>query len=115
MTHDDIDLEGLDQPGVVTLNGKRYHVKPIDGYGYRLLAQAKKKDDVEKLDVVYQIAAKCLAGELSRDEVIGTEDIQGLSADDAARVLEAAQAQAEKVEALASPNSVPAGPRSRGT
>jgi hypothetical protein len=92
----------------VTLRGQEYRVHPMDGYGYDLIKRVQKENDVP---LMYSLAARCLMPQMTRDEVFGTEETIGLTADEVAKVIQAASDQAEKIEALASPNSAPAGKR----
>jgi hypothetical protein len=80
----------------VVLRGKTYPVAPIDGFGYQLLAQM---DEATSLATLYRIAAKCLKGSMTKDEVIGTEDVNGLSAAEVGYVIRTARSQVTQVEA----------------
>lgn len=104
-----VSAEELTASRTVTLNGKQYPVKPIDGFGYQLLQNVT---DESSLMTMYEVAAKCLAPGMTRDQVFGTAEIQGLSAEEIGMVMFAAKASVKDVEALASPNSEPAGSRS---
>ncbi len=108
------DLEALTEPGTVMIGGRIIKVNPIDGYGYKLLGEAERRKDepgTEALEIMYRVAARCLAPHMTREEVIGDEDTSGISAEEVGTVIAAAQVQVKKVEELASPNSAPAGLR----
>lgn len=105
MSTANVAIEELISATTITLNGRPYPVKPIDGFGYQLMQNMDEKDS---LMVMYRVAARCLAPNMSGDEVFGTETTQGLSAEQVGEVIAKARARIEKVEALASPNSEPA-------
>lgn len=100
-------LESITKPklSVRLDDGREFPVKPLDGYSYDLSQSPAAKNGPDAIKILYRLAAKCLAPALSRDEVIGTEDIQGLTVDEAARVVQIASGQITEVEASASPFS----------
>lgn len=97
-------LESITQSRMVRLDdGREFPVKPLDGYGYQLSQSAKNEN--ETIDILYRLAARCLAGSLTKDEVIGTDDVVGLSVAEVARVVQIASSSIGVVEANASPLS----------
>lgn len=103
------NLESLTAPGVVTIRGNQYTVKPIDGYGMQLFANVPPGNRLEMIRVSYEVAARCIG--VSFDEAFGTKDAVGFSEEEIGRIMEAAQKSAKAVEAAASPNAEPAGTR----
>lgn len=95
--------ELVDSDLSVELNGKEYKVKPIDGFAYHLLQNNQGGD--QAVEIMYRIAARCLAPGMTKEQVFGTEDETGLSATQVGAVVQVAQSQVKTVEALASPNS----------
>lgn len=98
-------LEAIAKPqlSVRLDDGREFAVKPLDGFGYQLSQSAK--NEIESIDILFRLAARCLAPNLSRDEVVGTEEVVGISVADAARVVQIASGQISQVEASASPLS----------
>lgn len=90
----------------VTVNGKEYAVRPLDGFGYQLLATMEPQSAAATL---YKLAAKSLAPGMTRDEVFGTDELQGLTPQQVGRVVKVASQQIEDVESTAPNDSGPLG------
>lgn len=91
----------------VTLDdGRTFKVRKLDAFGYQLSKSAT--NEIDSIDIVFKLAARCLKGQLSTEEVLGSEDVIGLSIEDAAKVVATAGGQVEVVEASVSPLSVAA-------
>lgn len=104
-------LDELTRPELsVTLRGKRYKVSPMDGFGYQLVNGMTKENSVH---VMYRVAARCLMGSMPRDEVFGTEDVLGLTAEEVGQVVQVASGQIQEVEATL-PNAGKAGAETGG-
>lgn len=106
-----LSLEEVTNPGSsITIRGKLYAVRPIDGFGMQLLHSTPASDRVAMIRAMYRIAARCLG--VSFDEVFGTEDTAGFSEAEVMEVAEVAQRQVKAVQSeQALKNSVPAGER----
>ena len=88
-------LEQLANPSLsVTIAGKVYPVKPIDGFGQQMI---QKMTEATSVEVMYKVAARCLG--LPFAEVFGTEDTVGFSNADIMRVVEVAGKQVQEVNA----------------
>lgn len=106
-----LSLDEVTNGGSVTIRGKLYPVRPIDGFGMQLLHSTPSSDRVAMIRAMYRIAARCLG--VSFDEVFGTEDTPGFSEVEVMEVAEVAQRQVKAVQAeQQSKNSEPAGERS---
>lgn len=109
MTDSAVVLDELVNPNLtVELNGKAYAVKPIDGFAYQLLQGVSGKDELKVVEILYRIAARCLAPAMTREEVLGSEETTGLTVEQVSAVVQVARSQVEQVEAITSPNSEPA-------
>lgn len=79
----------------VTLNGKEYPVKPLDGFGYQLLSSL---DAATSVSVMFRIAQRVLAPGMSKDEVFGSDEVMGLTPAQVAQVVKVSSGQIELVE-----------------
>jgi hypothetical protein len=71
-------LQELAHPELsVTLRGRTYAVRPVDGYGMQVVSSVAEGDRLAMIRATYKIAARCIG--LSFDEVFGTEDSPGFS------------------------------------
>ena len=101
-----VALESLAAPELkVTIRGKTYPVKPIDGFGMQLAQKANGR--AEMIEAMYKIAARCLG--IPFAEVWGTEEQVGFSEQEVLQVVEVVQGQVKAVEATA-PNDGKAEP-----
>jgi hypothetical protein len=98
-----VDLDALLNPNVsVTFKGKNVPVKPIDGTCFQLLTRLEGGE--QTVELMYEIIGRCLPS-LSKEEVLELTPIQ------AKAVIELVSEGVREVEALAPPNSAPAGVR----
>jgi hypothetical protein len=81
----------------------QFTVKPVDGYGQKLMQNVTKENSVE---VMCRVAARCIGVPFA--EVYGTEDKVGFAPDVVAAILARATEAVKKVEASV-PNAEPAG------
>lgn len=88
----------------VTLDGKRIPIVPVDGVSYQLMVAARKEGEEAVLLAMYEVAKQCLPS-------LSAARIMKLSARQVGGAMAAASEGVERVEALASPNSAPAGVR----
>ncbi len=94
--------ELIDADLSITLDGKQWSVLPADAVVYSLLAETTKGD----VQAAYKAAITCLPD-------VPAERVKKLSVTQVNAVLELACEGIGKVEALASPNSAPAGARKK--
>lgn len=99
-----IDLDALlDSSVVAKIDGKDEPLHPLDGIAYHKLTNA---GDSPSVQLMYEIAGGCLPT-VSQDRVMKLTPAQ------VGAILKKAREMAENVEALASPNSAPAGKRGK--
>jgi hypothetical protein len=98
-----VDLDALINPDVsVTFKGKKVPVKPVDGTCFQLLSRLEGGE--QSVELMYEIIGKGLPS-LSKEEVLELTPLQ------ARAVIGLMSEGVEEVEALAPPNSAPAGAR----
>lgn len=85
----------------VTLDGEEVPVKPIDGGAYQLLSSMEGEASV---GVMYKVASRCLP-------TLAEERVLSLTPAQVGAVVKLASEGVDQVEAVASPNSAPAGIR----
>lgn len=108
-----VSLDALVNPSLsVELRGKVYPVAPLDGFAQQLSRNVRDKN--EAIDVMYKIAARCLAPRMSYEEVFGSETVIGLTPDQVSKVVEVAASQIDDVEATI-PNDGKAGAAKDGS
>lgn len=88
----------------VTLDGKQIPIVPVDGASYQVMVAARKEGEEAILLAMYEVAKQCLPS-------LSPERIMKMTARQVGGVMAAASEGVERVEALASPNSEPAGER----
>lgn len=97
--------------GSVDFNGKRYAIRPMDGYGYHL-SQSANGDAQVSIEVTYKLAARAIG--VTFEDLFGTENTVGMPLPDAARIVAIASGRIRAVEETASPLSEPAGETATG-
>lgn len=88
-------LDNLAHPSLsVTLGGKVYQLRPVDGYAQQMI---QKMTEANSVETMYKVAARCLG--LPFEEVFGSDTAVGWSNADIMKVVEAAGKQVQEVEA----------------